>query len=319
MPYLKPHLWPQIFSYLPEKEHGKATIIAKHIEENHRLKQRQRLRAQEEKSPTQIYFPNIVVKPKDRFVFIIRQQASNIDYKFHISILPEDYPLVLKSQLNQILQQYLVSSPDKKTLTHFKYANSNVLKNEKRGTEFVMEQMKYFYQLMAQYHCVRKPNLYAEIIRLHHYLIEQIGEFTPLVSLFKEPQNLNDYRKNDFAFIKSIYDSIVRFEQQVQYSLYLCSGASIDNLAALIKHISDYLDEQGIRSVPCPDSDLPLTQFVTFRQEREYGGGRYIEVADVNSAKLKEYARSSIIYKELVSNLTHLNQGCNANHTLGLS
>jgi hypothetical protein len=211
--------------------------------------------------------------------------------------------------LNEYLQGVLVCPAEIRTLVSFKYTDPILLQKGKDQEPKMREGLQRFYNAILKYNHLKESNkpedkaLLKFITTWHGWYTKTWGNsFTNLNTLLEAtPLELETHKKTGFAILEEIIQSIKRVDQEVQYTLYLSKDASIDNLVHQIKQISKYLGQLGVRKVPCPDSDLPLTPFVTFRQDRYTVNGTYIAADDKDSAKLKEFARNSEVYNQLVS------------------
>jgi hypothetical protein len=307
---LNQHLWSTILSYLPEQEQLKARKVINGLERNYA--QRKILRAQPIKPADQIFYPDISKSTNLSFVYFSSQleESPKNTFKFHISISPQDYESVLyKSGLNQLLQKYLVDSPAKRAINSFKYVDPKELQKIRTDEKRVYGYLLKFFQLVEKHNSLGSENhaekfqLFKSISAWHTWLSQSLGSsFTQVNTLLEStPSELSAYKKQSLALFQEIVNSSSRVEQEVQYTLYVRVGANKENLIGLIEDISKYLTQLGVRSVLCPNSDLPLTNFVSFRQDRYQIDGRYVSIDDKDFLKLKEIARGSKIYDQLVN------------------
>lgn len=309
---LNHHLWSTILSYLPEEEQLQAREVIKTLERSYA--QRKILRAQPIKSADQIFYQDIIKSNNLSFVYFSSKQEEGPKntFKFHISISPQDYESVLyKSALNQLLQKYLLEPSATRTINTFKYVDPKELQKVRAEEKKVYGYLEKFFHLVEKHNSLsaerhaEKFHLFKNISAWHTWLAPCLGSSLAQVNTLLEstPEELATYKKQAFALFQEIANSSSRLEQEVQYTLYVKVGADKENLIAFIKDISDYLSQMGVRSVPCPSSDLPLTNFISFRQDRYIIDGSYVSIDDKSFIKLKEIARKSEIYETLVEGL----------------
>lgn len=259
------------------------------------------------KKEDHLYYPNVQKKTAQSFVYFFLSPAileKNI-YKLHLSVSPKDYGRVLyESDLNKRLQEGL--SP--MTLTSLKYVDPVKLKNFKDIVKLAHQYLTKFYPCIARHNALdstqtaEKEKLYQWIISMHDWFTKSWGNtFTPLKALLdSDLVQLKQYHKDGFALWKEVSDSALRLDQEVQYTLYFPRDVNAEALAKLIKNTTDYLIEIGINPVPCPESDLPLTAFVSFRQDKFELKGEYVHAGTRESLKLKELAQSAELYQQLL-------------------
>jgi hypothetical protein len=306
MPYLPSLFWSTVVSYLPDKEQQTALTAMTQLEEEN-------LKAAAAVAE-HIFYPKISRSRNLSFVYFnsLLHQSRNVPFKFHISISPEDYELVLyKSDLNKMLQTYLVAPTLEKTLYSFKYVDPTLLKKAKAEGRDCSKYLLTFYSNVEKHNALREGG-YAEKFRLyqilkswHAWFIKSLSDRFPSLNSLLEASSLELelYKKKSFSLLQETADSIKRLEQEVQFTLYVCEGASTENLVSLIQHVSEYLTTMRVRPVPCPTSDLPLTSYVTFRQDRYAVDGTYVFADEEQSGQLKEYAKKTSLYTELSSTL----------------
>ena len=313
MPHLKPSLWSTVINYLPKAEKQVAIQAIKEVEES--FEKRKILKAQQARPIDHLFYNNIISSKHLSFLYFKQspKEQKKHTFKFHISISPQDYEMVLaKSSLNRFLQKSLFTF-DKPTILNFKFVDSECLQKSIQQGKLIKPYLTNFYKMVEKYRGLdesqyeQKFNLYKSIYAWYKWLQTPLNNSLPELNELLETNAKQFYiymqLEKPLAELNEIMTSNERLVNGAQYTLYISTAATKENLIEFIRCISDSLEQEGIRAAPCPASDLPLTKYVTYRQERFVINGEYIAVYDKRYAELKEFASNSSVYTELVQAL----------------
>ena len=312
--YLSQSIWSNITAYLPQEERSKTCSLIKGLESN--FLKRKQLHAKASKEPTSIYLSNISTTKQNSFrVFSKSKQPQNTNYfKFHISISAQDYSdLLYKSELNKLLQEFLLLNSNRKSLVSFKFVDPELLQEIIKVENTVKPYLQMFFDNIDKYRDLNNQNyeakfiLFNKITKLHAWLQSPFDNVIPDVNKLLEESD-TDYLDNKLkinTIFNEICDSNKRVQNSVQYTLNLDPEAELDNILELITEVSRCLTNTGVRHVKCPDSDLPITNFLSFRQDKDKVNGKYIESLDPYSKILKQKAKNSAIYLSILGSLNN--------------
>lgn len=309
MPYPNAILWFTVFSYVPEFDSQQLKQISDQLIDEERSENAQK-----------VLFPGIYKQINNNCIQFNSKinKSPNNTFKFHISIDPKDYNKVLNSQLNALVQQALVAKANQTTLTAYKCVDPLFLKKSQQTELQFLQGMNRLYFNIKKFKNTpglnERTHLYSTINQWHTWVQTSWNELFPK-DPFPQLKNLFDVTINELelnrlkhtAQFRVIQDESQRMLEQIQFTLYVHVDAKTENLVALINTISNYLAELKIAPLKsCAESDLPLTDYVSFRQERYSIDGQYISAKSTDYAQLKEKSKSSEAYGNLLEQLNEL-------------
>ena len=223
----------------------------------------------------------------------------NENIKLHISLVSDDY-----ENHKMAIRDILVSFIQNETINEFKMVNSEALDKELNKLKLAEEEFKQYKIDFAKDEslylcCGAYENLTKVLDRAYRrrtrYLPRNNEEFNSVISVFKNQR-----------------ESLERFKNSDQFTIYIPSDYSNENIASLCKKINNYFIEHVVSVNPLrSDVSLSLSDQINMRLEYFESGSDKNRIDAVKQPNELESRRKRAI-EELKKNslYNYLHQSC---------
>lgn len=209
-------------------------------------------------------------------------------FKLHLNINPSAYESS-KELIDEVLKEVCGEEIAIYKLSKYKKINDDPSYSPVKKSHEALQQLNQALQQVSSIEEANSLLINVEDVndRYYKYLLKAI-EKNNFIQFQMAVQTQLTRAENDVKKFERIHNS-------AQVTLYFAENAPLATLKQFTERLEKKLFEKGIQSSTCSESDLPISSYVSFRQDK-LPNGEYVSSEENTTTKLKEDAKNSLLY-----------------------